>query len=269
MTIIGIYDSGIGGLTTLIKLQSLYKDVRFFYLADNLNHPFGNKSDKEIKQIVTRGIDRLKCHSDLQILACNTASTLYDGDVIKLLPPIENIKQPSECLLLCTHHTAKTYERYNFSHAQTNDLASLIEVQLRLAVRNNSLDMTPLLPYVAKHIFPYRGVKKVILGCSHYPYCKAQIDKVLRGVEFVDGNENLVKNLDEYILKNDLNITKFDRLELGVDKNQTDDKLNNKTLNLQDKIESVEFAFTGMNESKFYKKLLYLLYTSDLTKIMC
>ncbi len=258
MTIIGIYDSGIGGLTTLIKLQSLYKDVRFFYLADNLNHPFGNKSDKEIKRIVTSGVDTLMHHSDLQILACNTASTLYDGNVIKLLPPIENIDGQEKCLLLCTNHTAKTYDGYNFSHAETNDLASLIEVQLRLSVRNNSIDMTPLLPYVAKHIFPYRGVKKVILGCSHYPYCKAQIDKVLRGVEFVDGNENLVKNLDEYIVKNDLYITKFDKGE--IDENNND---------VYAKIQNVEFAFTGMNESKFYKKLLFLLYKSDLSKILC
>lgn len=273
MITLGIYDSGIGGLTTLIKLEKLYDNVSFFYLADNLSHPFGNKTDKEIKKIVDKGIERLKDNSDIQIVACNTASTIIDDiNIIKLLPPLNEID--NESLLLCTEHTYSHYKDINVKHADTHDLASMIEVQLRRSVRRNSIEMNALLPYIAKHIFAFRGVKKVILGCSHYPFCKQQIDKVLRGVEFVDGNKNLIKDLDKLIEENEYNITKtkcFDCHNLLNHKHCYDNaQINESSIckrRLEDDVSRVKFAFTGNDEVKFYRRLLTLMCKSDLSKI--
>ena len=51
---IGIFDSGIGGLSVLNKLKELLPNESFVYLADNINCPYGNKSKKEIVFLVLR-----------------------------------------------------------------------------------------------------------------------------------------------------------------------------------------------------------------------
>ena len=80
MATIGVYDSGIGGLTTLKILLEKFQGNDFFYLADNAQHPFGTKSEKELDAIVTAGIAKLKNHSDFAVLACNTPLNRMQGN---------------------------------------------------------------------------------------------------------------------------------------------------------------------------------------------
>ncbi len=254
MITIGIYDSGIGGLTTLKLLHKRYSNCRFYYLADNYNHPFGNKSPKDIKAIVNSGVEKLKRLSNIQIIACNTASAIYNGDdVIKLHPPIEDMSDDDKnnSILLCTSHTAKEYAKHGILHANTHDLAGFIESQARISARSNTLDMQHVLPYIAKHLFEYKGVKNIILGCSHYPYCKQQISKVLRGVNFIDGNTHLIRELDNYINENEMDITIRDDVLDEINYNNFDDLC------------PIKFDFTGMNETKLYKKIYSLVYKAD------
>ena len=72
----GIYDSGIGGLTTLAVLKKNFENCSFFFLADTLNNPLGTKSCGEIVKNVNDGIDVLRKNCHLQVVACNTASTV-------------------------------------------------------------------------------------------------------------------------------------------------------------------------------------------------
>ena len=89
MATIGLYDSGIGGLTTLKVLLEKFKGNDFFYLADNASHPFGTKRAKDLEEIVSSAVATLKSNCDYPVLACNTASSIYkDNDAIKLLPPL-------------------------------------------------------------------------------------------------------------------------------------------------------------------------------------
>ncbi len=91
MATIGVYDSGIGGLTTLKLLTENFGGNDFLYFADNLAHPFGTKNERELENIVNSGVEKLKNKCDLVVLACNTASTIYkQNDAIKLLPQIPN-----------------------------------------------------------------------------------------------------------------------------------------------------------------------------------
>ena len=104
MATIGVYDSGIGGLTTLKLLTENFGGNDFLYFADNLAHPFGTKNERELENIVNSGVEKLKNKCDLFVLACNTASTIYkQNDAIKLLPQIPN--DTKNCLLLATEFT--------------------------------------------------------------------------------------------------------------------------------------------------------------------
>lgn len=204
MTTIGVYDSGIGGLTTLKLLKTEFPYCDFYYLADNLNMPFGTKSAEQLEEIVFSATKKLKAHSEIQVFACNTASTFAGDDVIKLIPPATT---NGKSLVMATPATIERIKadfqdpRYVF--ADTPELASLVEVYAAVGARKNCLNMKELLPYLAGKLFEFRGVENVVLGCSHYLYLKNEISTVLKRVNFVDGNDKIIKALTRQIEKTD------------------------------------------------------------------
>ncbi len=230
MATIGVYDSGIGGLTTLKILLEKFGGNDFFYLADNASHPFGTKDEKELEKLVSSGIQKLKSHSDIVVIACNTASTVYrEKDVFKLLPKMPNIcgATAENTLLMATALTAKNQKIFK-NIADTSELASLVEVQAAISSKKEILDMSATLPYLANRLFKFKGVQNVVLGCSHYPYLKEEISKILGDVRFFDGNDALLKSLEKQVKK-------------------------------EKKSSEITFAFTGGNEEKKYRKILQLL----------
>jgi glutamate racemase len=78
---IGVFDSGVGGLTAFYRLRELKPDADLCYLADRENAPYGTKSEEHILSLVRRDIERLgDAGVDEGILiACCTASTVYDS----------------------------------------------------------------------------------------------------------------------------------------------------------------------------------------------
>lgn len=237
MAVIGIYDSGIGGLTTAKTILNEFPGNDIYYLADNLHHPFGNTDEGTLKDIVSQGIKRVKAHSDAVVIACNTASSVTDEtDVIKLLPPMDTyLKRADKTLLLAT---ARTLEKLKsavspsssfFPVADTKELATLVEIQASLHSARGNLDLKELLPYIAARLHTFKGVERVILGCSHYLYCKNEIRKVLGDVEFADGNAEVLNELSKYVSAR------------------------------PDFPSKLTFEFTSQNESKKYNKILQLL----------
>ncbi|SLN16410.1 glutamate racemase [Roseisalinus antarcticus] len=72
---VGVFDSGLGGLTVLDALQKRLPDVPFVYYADSMNTPYGVREPDDIYDLTTRGVARLfEAGCDLVVLACNTAS---------------------------------------------------------------------------------------------------------------------------------------------------------------------------------------------------
>ena len=75
---IGIFDSGVGGLTALAELRRLLPNADMIYLADRENAPYGNKSEEQILAAAEGCIKRLtEAGADKILIACCTASTLH------------------------------------------------------------------------------------------------------------------------------------------------------------------------------------------------
>ena len=73
---IGIFDSGIGGISILEKLKQLLPNENFIYLADNQNCPYGSKSKKEIISLSKKNCEKLiELNCKIIIIACNTSTT--------------------------------------------------------------------------------------------------------------------------------------------------------------------------------------------------
>src|SRR5258708_2432429 len=72
---IGVFDSGYGGLTILDALKKKLPDYSYIYLGDNAHAPYGPKTDQEIFELTKQGVEQLfQKGCSLVILACNTAS---------------------------------------------------------------------------------------------------------------------------------------------------------------------------------------------------
>ena len=73
--VIGVFDSGIGGLSVLYKLSKKFKRATFVYLGDNVNAPYGNRGIFDLKTLFCKNVhELLKYSPDFIVVACNTLS---------------------------------------------------------------------------------------------------------------------------------------------------------------------------------------------------
>lgn len=227
MLSIGIYDSGIGGLTTLKELVKNFGGQNFVYFADNANMPFGTKSADVLEPLITKNLDKLRNISDLQVVACNTASTLLtDGYAFTLKPKLENYS-PKTTLLLSTPITAKNLnaEDKGYTVADTKYLASLVEAVASISFKHKSLDFSPLYSYIDEIISRYEDKTDILIGCSHYVYLENLIQSSAKYAYLDDGNRYLIEKISRH-------------------------------LNYKSGLPKIKFIFSGTNESEKYTWLL-------------
>lgn len=192
---IGVYDSGIGGLTTLAVLQALMPACKYLYLADNKRMPFGSKSRQEIVAAASFAVKTLERQADAIVFGCNTASvTACPDGVFKLMPDLVS-RVPEQTLLLATPLTLAglgARER-GFMCPDTPELAVLTEIAMSLKYKMRTRpDATATTEnYLASKLAPFKGrAGYVLLGCSHYVYA-AKTVKRLTGAPCTDGNLSL------------------------------------------------------------------------------
>ena len=211
---IGVFDSGFGGISVLSCLIKALPKAQFLYYSDSFNNPYGDKSEEELYIIVKRIVDYLIDRGCLIIVvACNTASALcirrlreeYTIPFIAIEPAIKMVydnNPAGKTLVMATKGTIVSekflalYHKYhtdNMILLSCNSLASLIE----------DGDYDKINNYLNEVIAPYRGVDNVVLGCTHYPLIKSNIRNVLGEVKFFDGSVGVSKELLRQIeLKN-------------------------------------------------------------------
>ena len=230
---IGIFDSGIGGLTVLKQIKKILPNENIIYYGDNLNNPYGNKPKKKIFDLSFKIINFLiEQNVKIIVIACNTVSATcfcelnkIFGDRIKIMEIIKsgveagflsveknNIKNKN-IVLLATEATVKSnvYQKYfyakdpqiNFCAKACGNFVSLAEQNLFDA----EISFDVLNSYLEE--FKVKKINSLILGCTHFPLFKNQIQKILPSVEIVDPAEILALHTKEYLSKNKiLNVDK-------------------------------------------------------------
>lgn len=198
MSVIGVYDSGIGGLTTLSALKRVLVGHDFYYLADTKAMPFGTKTKEEIYSIVTTGLKMLKDNSDFQVIACNTASTVVAPKDAFLLKPNLDGLTPHATLFLSTPATMKALDviKKGYGTADTKNLATMVEIMGSLSYKSKGKMGLEQLSETVKKLLQSATIdptktNKVLLGCSHYVYIKPLLKAWLPWAEIVDGNSAL------------------------------------------------------------------------------
>ena len=179
---IGIFDSGIGGVTVLREIIKVLPNEDIYYFSDSKNNPYGDKKDEEILEICNNIVDRLiKENCKAIVIACNTASAKAATK-----GTIESEK---------FHKLYNKYNNHNTELLECVGLADIIEEGNEQKIKE----------YLKENLSKYKGdVKNVVLGCTHYPLIEKEIKEVLGDVEFFNGAASLSKHLKDILIKNNL-----------------------------------------------------------------
>ena len=211
---IGVFDSGVGGVSVLRDMARLLPRERFVYFGDNLNAPYGTKSEEEIRTLAMNVADVLLA-LDIKalVVACNTATS---AAIIQLrekltipvvgmepaLKPASQMSHGGKVIVLATPATLRQnkfqrlYELYG-QNAVIQPCAGLMEFAEREQLEGEEIDA-----YLNECFAPYREeqVDAAVLGCTHYVFLKKAIAKALPGVPLVDGNDGTARRL-EFLLR--------------------------------------------------------------------
>ncbi|MBC7319757.1 glutamate racemase [bacterium] len=219
---IGIFDSGLGGLTVLKELMKIAPHEDVIYVADTIHMPYGNRSVQEIvgymKQIVSF-LERMNVKAIL--VACNTSSALalsYIKSIISL--PIVGLIEPTakrisqrryikKVGILATRATVSSLA-YTLAIKRYNPNIQVIEKSAPLLVPfiENRVKREVLIKALTIYLEPLANadIDTLILGCSHYPLYLEEISSILlekykKRTDIVDpavyAVEELLKELKE------------------------------------------------------------------------
>ncbi len=204
-----VFDSGIGGISTLCFLENKLKGEDFLYVADFLNSPYGNKPKKEIEKLVLSTLKKYveTFHPKSVVVACNTATAVCIKKLRKFFSiPIFGcepaVKMAKNCgckniLVLCTRATKK-YSEFLKGFC---DIKVYSPQKLAGIIDENFFDKNTINQYLQKCLMKFR--KKfdcVVLGCTHYCLFKKEIENIL-GCKSFEGNKNIATHV-KTVLKN-------------------------------------------------------------------
>ena len=243
---IGIFDSGVGGLSVFREIRKLLPDERYAYFADNAHCPYGEKSKEYITDRARHITDfLLKEGSDIIVVACNTATAAaiktlraeYPVNFIGMEPAIKPAAAATRTGVVGVLATAGTlkadkYRDTKGRHAEDvtvvehigKGFVELVESGQMTGRKAESVVMESLEPLLDA------GADTIVLGCTHYPFLSETIAKVAahltpsRQVTIIDPAPAVARHLQDVMMQE--NIIKREGFSLSLHASGNDSVLN-------------------------------------------
>ncbi|MEO5971235.1 MAG: glutamate racemase [Bdellovibrionia bacterium] len=230
---IGVFDSGIGGITVLSEIRKRLGSVDYVYLGDTAHLPYGTKSPAQVERLSVDCARVLKEKKvDVLVVACNTASSLaidsirlamdpipvfgmVEPGVEAVLSAIANLEKNTPSMtskapivVLATRATVRSgayssaLKKHLIPHLLTDEEShSVFELACPLLVPmieegwiDHPILHDTLALYVGPHLSETPGV--ALLGCTHYPWIIAAVQKSLPGWKVVDSANAVASALE-------------------------------------------------------------------------
>ena len=221
---IGFFDSGLGGLTCIPYLMKRLPEEKIIYFGDTARTPYGSKAIRTIKGFSMEIADFLvKSNVKMIVIACNTVSATCVEDLRKRFPniPILGIIEPAahqvarECDassrvgIIGTKVTIASHAYKDMIHSINEELnitenacpafVPLIEEGI---IDNDIMDLT--IQYYMDHFVKDNALDTVILGCTHYPLIKKNIERIYPGLNIINPSSIIVNRIEEILREGDL-----------------------------------------------------------------
>lgn len=218
---IGMFDSGVGGLTVVREVINYLPEESIVYLGDTARFPYGSKRDTELKQFSFQIIEYLKSQQvKLIVIACNSASAAaLEAAQGKFNLPIVGVIEPgARGAVLATRNRKIGVIGTQQTIASSSYLKSIHAFDVGVEV--NSVECPPfadlveagetgsasIKKIVADYLKPLAeaGVDTLILGCTHYPLLTGVIGEVMgEGVTLISSAEEVAKEVKEILIRKD------------------------------------------------------------------
>ena len=219
---IGIFDSGVGGLTVANAISLLLPDETIFYIGDTARIPYGNKSKDDIEKFsleMTKFLLDKDCKAI--VIACNTASayaleavrnTYRDIPVIAMEPAVKPAIEQSKTGAIGVLATLGTLKSDRYSHLKDKfgQGIQILENPCLGLVDNieagkwNDPETILLLETILKPMVDAQ-VDHIVLGCTHYPMIRDEINEYYKGkVRLIDSTDIVASKLMNILEKEEM-----------------------------------------------------------------
>lgn len=214
---VGVFDSGIGGLTILKSLLENHPNNEYIYFGDTLNIPYGEKTNDQLKNLSDKIIRFLISKKvDMIVIACGTiSSSIYDEIKNKYDVPIYDIINPitnqlkklkiKKALLIATDKTIESKKFEEKLKSANMELYTQACPKFVPIIEHKSKDLLEI--ELGEYLYQYKnlGIEVVIPGCTHYPIISGEIADYLN-VDILDIGLIVAKSLDIEYSISDLKI---------------------------------------------------------------
>ncbi|MBT8267197.1 MAG: glutamate racemase [Bacteroidia bacterium] len=218
---IGIFDSGVGGISIWREINALLPTEDTIYLADSRNAPYGPKGKERIIELAVKNTELLlQKNCKLVVVACNTATTnaietlrsTYDIPFIGIEPAIKPAALNSKTKavgILATKGTLSSALFFKTSHIFASDIKVIEQdgdgiVNLIESGRLFSEEMRALLKSYLEPMIK-ANIDYLVLGCTHYPFLMPLLIELLpKHVKIIDSGEAVARQTNAVLKHNDL-----------------------------------------------------------------
>lgn len=194
---IGVFDSGVGGISVMKALRKELPNESFIYLADSANAPYGQLDNGHILDLSIKNAEFLLDKKvKLIVVACNTATgiaiktlrKMFDVPFIGMEPAIKPASIQSVAKKIGVLATARTFEADHFNETagmHSGDIELFVRVgdglvELVEEGRSESPESEELLKSYLEPMID-AGIDQLVLGCTHYPFLMPLILKIIPG----------------------------------------------------------------------------------------
>ena len=215
---IGIFDSGIGGLTVAKAIRKFLPKESILYFGDTKHLPYGDKSAKVIQEYALKIAGFLNDNGcKMIVIACNTASSLAHDTIKKTYPKIELVNvidpvikkayKPNSCIgVIGTKGTIKSNIYTNKIKEKDNSIivksmaTPLLAAMIEEGFFKDEISQTIIKNYLSKE--ELSGIEQLILACTHYPLIQQSINTFYNHkVTIIDSASEVAKFVKQVLKK--------------------------------------------------------------------
>ncbi len=215
--VIGIFDSGMGGLSVLYEAMKMLPNESFIYFGDSKNAPYGIKSKNEVIDLCIDICDYfIERKVDAIVVACNTATSAaikvlrnkYEIPIIGMEPALKPAVELNHGKGIAVMATPMTLKEKKFNNLMTK-VASSTKVykipapRIVELIEQEIIDSEEIIEVVEGYFKEIKDdIECVVLGCTHYIFIKEFINKVLGdSINVLDGNIGTINQLKKKLLE--------------------------------------------------------------------
>ena len=234
---IGVFDSGLGGLSVLKELRKVLPNEDYLFYEDSIHNPYGEKSEEELLNITSHIVDYLlEKGSKIIVIACNTATTSCMKRLREMYPNTIFVGTVPAIKMAYDHHSKNTIILSTPYTAQSKRVQELIEdyhsedqTIINVSGRNlaNLIELDKKGEYTSllhELLDSYKDVAdSIVLGCTHYSLIRREIQEVLPNTTLLDGCLGVSLEVKRQLESHDLLNLREEEGSLVIENNKSED----------------------------------------------